>query len=99
MPNANGIAGCEYSPPDLSCNNHSIGTQSSADLTAHEVMETLTDPNFDAWFDSATGNEIGDPCNFTYKRCVNLANETTWQLQEIWSNKVSACVQGAGSSE
>ena len=64
-------------------------------------METITDPNIDAWVDLTgnVGNEIGDPCNFMYKRCVNLSDGSKWQIQEIWSNKVSACVQGAGSGD
>jgi hypothetical protein len=43
--NAQGIAGCAVAPPDLRCNSLSVGTQSAANFTAHEVMETITDPN------------------------------------------------------
>jgi hypothetical protein len=99
VPSSNDEPLCWVQPPELSCNQHSNGLQAAANSTAHELMESITDPNGDAWVSLPTGNEIGDPCNFTYKRCVTLANETTWQLQEIWSNKVSACVQGTGTSE
>ena len=98
VPNSSDEPLCWVQPPELNCNQHSDGLEAAANSTAHELMESITDPNSDAWTTS-DGNEIGDPCNFVYKRCVNLANETVWQLQMIWSNKVSACVQGAGSQE
>lgn len=96
MPNSSDEPLCWVQPPELSCNQHSNGLQAAANSTAHELVESITDPNIDAWIDLPTQNEIGDQCNFVYKRCVTLADETVWQLQMIWSNKVSACVQGAG---
>jgi hypothetical protein len=97
VPNAQNVSPCWVQPPELSCNHHSNGLQAAANSVAHELMESITDPNLDAWT-TTDGNEIGDPCNFTYKRCITLADESVWQLQMIWSNKVSACVQGAGGS-
>ena len=100
MPNSENQPLCWVQPPELSCNSKSNGLQAAANSTAHELMETITDPNIDAWVNIPAGyNEVGDPCNFTYKRCVNLSDGSKWQLQEIWSNKVSACVQGAGSGD
>jgi len=99
VPNSNNTPLCWVQPPELSCNHHSNGLQAAANSVAHELMESITDPNVDAWVSLPTYNEIGDPCNFVYKRCVTLADETVWQLQMIWSNKVHACVQGAGSQE
>ncbi len=32
---------------------------------SHELSETMTDPNLNAWFDGS-GNEIGDKCAYTY---------------------------------
>jgi hypothetical protein len=89
---------CYVAPPDLSCNNRPVGTQAAANSSAHEIMESITDPNNDAWYNVEFNNEIGDLGNFTYKRCVNLTNGV-WQLQEIWSNQVGHLVQGAGSPE
>ena len=99
IPNSENQPLCWVQPPELSCNARSNGLQAAANSTAHELMESMTDPNFDAWVNPSTSNEIGDPCNFTYKRCVNLSDGSQWQLQEIWSNRVSACVQGAGSRD
>jgi hypothetical protein len=100
IPNSENQPACWVQPPELSCNSRSNGLQAAANATAHELMESITDPNIDAWVNMPAGyNEIGDPCNFTYKRCVNLSDGSQWQLQEIWSNRVSACVQGAGSRD
>jgi len=99
MPNSENLSACWVQPPELSCNSKSNGLQAAANSTAHELMESITDPDtVDGWVASGD-NEIGDPCNFTYKRCVNLSDGSRWQLQEIWSNKGSACVQGAGSGD
>ena len=77
---------------NLGCNSFSQGTRSLANVTSHEYMEVITDPDLDAWFDSA-GQEIGDKCAFQFQSCVILANGGSWQLQKEWSNAVSACVQ------
>jgi hypothetical protein len=90
MPNTTGVAGCD--PGNLGCNSFSQGTRSLANVTSHEYMEAITDPDLDAWFDSA-GQEIGDKCAFQFHSCVTLTNGGSWQLQEEWSNAVSGCVQ------
>jgi hypothetical protein len=76
--------------PDI----HSEGTRAMASSTAHEFMETITDPNFDAWL-APNGAEIGDPCAFIFQTWVPLS-ESKWKIQEIWSNQANGCVQGAG---
>jgi hypothetical protein len=96
VPNATTEPLCWVQPPELSCNNHSNGMQAAANSTAHELMETMTDPYGDGWTNAATGAEIADPCDFTFKRCVHLSDGSKLQLQEIWSNKVGACAQGSG---
>jgi hypothetical protein len=98
IPNSQDQPLCWVQPPELSCNHHSNGLQAAANSTAHELMETITDPLLTAWVDS-TGNEIADQCAFTYKRCVNLSDGSKWQLQEIWSDKVEACRQGSGVNQ
>jgi hypothetical protein len=97
IPNSQNQPLCWVQPPELSCDNHSNGMQAAANSSAHEMMETITDPLLNAWTNSA-GLEIGDSCNFTYKRCVNLDDGSKLQLQMIWSDRVEACVQGAGES-
>lgn len=96
MPNTSGVAGCD--PGNLyNANQYSEGTRSVADSTAHEFMEATTDPvPLTGWADK-NGQEIGDKCNFIYGSAVTLANKTTWQLQEEWSNAAGGCVQTASS--
>jgi hypothetical protein len=93
MPNMAGDSGCSpFKVANLKCNGYTEGTQSLLDGMAHEYMEATTDPHIDAWYDKG-GQEIGDKCNFVYGACVTLANGTSWQLQEEWSNAGSGCVQ------
>jgi hypothetical protein len=99
IPNSNNQPLCWVQPPELSCNTRSNGLQAAANATAHELMESMTDPDIDAWYNLTLGIEVGDPCSFTYKRCVYLNDGSRWQLQMIWSNKAGACRQGSGVVE
>lgn len=91
IPNLKNVSGCN--PGNLyRANSFTEGTRADANVISHELSEAITDPELNAWFDSV-GNEIGDKCNFTFKSAVTLANTTTWQLQEEWSNSLSACAQ------
>lgn len=90
MPNTTGIAGCD--PGNLyNCNSYSQGTRSLANVTSHEFMETITDPDLSAWYDGS-GSEIGDKCAWQFASCVTLTTGS-WQLQEEWSNAAGGCVQ------
>jgi hypothetical protein len=94
MPNTAGIAGCD--PGNLyNANQYTQGTRSIANVTAHEVMESITDKTpggtTTAWIDSQ-GAEVSDKCAWKFANKV-LVGSTFWQLQENWSNAVSACVQ------
>lgn len=90
MPNTTGMAGCD--PGDLyGCNSYSQGTRSLANVSSHEYMETITDADINAWYDSS-GSEIGDKCAWKFSSCVSLKTGS-WQLQEEWSNSASGCVQ------
>lgn len=91
MPNTTGVAGCD--PGNLyNCNSYTQGTRSLANVTSHEFMEAITDPNSSAWYDGS-GSEIGDKCAWQFSSCVSLSNGASWQLQEEWSNATSGCVQ------
>ncbi len=90
MPNTTGVSGCN--DPVLSCNSNTQGTNSIANVLSHEFSEAITDATGSAWYDSS-GSEIGDKCAWTFQSCVTLANGSSWQLQEEWSNTASGCVQ------
>jgi hypothetical protein len=94
IPNTTGIAGCD--PGNLyGANGFSEGTRSIANVTAHELMESVTDKlpggTTTAWTD-AQGSEIGDKCAWTFAGPVTVGSYS-WQLQQEWSNAVSGCVQ------
>ena len=55
------------------------------EVSSHELAEAVTDPALNAWWDPASGNEIGDICN---RQTVRLGG---FLVQTEWSNSQSAC--------
>src|SRR5262249_4926643 len=90
MPNVTGLAGCDPGNT-YNCNTYSQGTRAIANVTSHEFMEAITDPDLDAWYDQQ-GAENGDKCAWKFSSCVNLGS-AKWQLQQEWSNSAGGCVQ------
>ena len=89
--NLDGDGGC--SPQDSST-GHSAGLAALSNVTAHELAETRTDPEINAWIDAA-GNEIGDKCAWTFAHgSVPFKNGTKWKLQGEWSNEAAAAGTG-----
>jgi hypothetical protein len=82
MPNTTGIAGCN--PADTWTTN-SEGLASLANVTSHELSETITDPRNGGWYD-ANGQENGDKCAWSFNHVVTLANGALFKLQMEWSN-------------
>ena len=85
MPNLDGVAGCDPGDPT---GQRSQGLSALANVTAHELSETITDPRGDAWFD-AGGQENGDKCAWSFPagaEPVKFSNGTTWWVQGEWSN-------------
>jgi hypothetical protein len=46
--------------------NGNAAGDAAASVTSHELSEAITDPELNAWWDSANGQEIGDLCAWTY---------------------------------
>jgi hypothetical protein len=95
MPNTTNVAGCDpLGVVDLGCYGASAseGLISLANVTAHELMEAITDADLSAWYDSS-GEEIADKCAWKFSSCVTLAGNTSWQLQQEWSNAARGCAQ------
>jgi hypothetical protein len=47
--------------------NNNIDADSEISITSHEIIETITDPQGNAWFDSSgTAGEIGDDCAYIF---------------------------------
>jgi hypothetical protein len=90
LPNLANASQCD--PGNLfQCNGLSEPTRALANVTAHEMLEMLTDPDGDGWVDPS-GQEIADKCAWRFGSCVSLGS-TRWQLQKEWSNADHACVQ------
>jgi hypothetical protein len=72
----------------------------AASTASHELMEAITDPLLNAWFDSA-GNEIGDLCNFVFGAANpwvgpsamgnQMWNGFVYELQQEYDNSSGAC--------
>jgi hypothetical protein len=90
------VSGCGSDfDPLFSPNKHSEATRAMASATAHEFMESITDPNGDGWTNATTGDEVADPCVYLYQSWVPVTDDR-WKLQEIWSNQAGGCAQGSG---
>ncbi|TDK67250.1 hypothetical protein E2I14_05680 [Sapientia aquatica] len=92
-------AGCGVNSPSP---NGDGGADAMASVMYHELSETVSDPDGNAWYDGS-GNENGDKCawNFgtTFKATNGAsANQTfasrQWLLQQMWLNVgAGSCVQ------
>lgn len=86
---------------DKTSPNGDIGMDEVVDSLIHELSETVTDPDINAWFTSG-GSEVGDLCNFVYGTTFIAANGShanhtfgslNYLAQEIWSmESPEACV-------
>jgi hypothetical protein len=99
VPNGTDVRSCDptVNAPLFEPNGYTQGTQALINMTAHEFTETITDPQFTAWYDSG-GYEIGDKCVWVFASEVPLANGSPWKIQEEWSNQLSRCGPGTGSN-
>jgi hypothetical protein len=76
---------------------HTTGLAALANVTAHELHETRSDPLISAWYD-AQQNEAGDKCAWTYASpYVTLKNGSRWKLQAEWSNAAYALSKGVAN--
>lgn len=82
-----GDAGCN---PNSSVSNQSEGLQALANVSGHELSETRSDPNGNAWYNSTSGEENGDQCAWTFGgSSVSFLNGTKWKIQGNWSNEAN----------
>jgi len=81
--NLDGDAGCD---PQSTITSESQGLAALANVTGHELSETRSDPQLNAWYDSS-GAENADKCAWTFGGpSVNFSNNTKWKIQGNWSN-------------
>jgi hypothetical protein len=78
-----GDAGCDPQDPSTT---HSQGLEALANVSGHELSETLTDNHLDAWYD-ANGAENADKCAWTFGTAhLTFTNQSQWKIQGNWSN-------------
>lgn len=80
MPNIDGVSGCSVT----SAGGQSAGLAALANVTSHELSETITDPRNGGWYDSSNG-ENGDKCAWSFHSPVTIGGQQ-WTLQMEWSN-------------
>lgn len=81
---------CQITP--TSQNNYSKNTQSIVNYAAHELVESMSDPQINAWLD-VNGREAADKCDKKFGAPVTFSNGSIWTLQELWSNANGRCLQ------
>lgn len=79
--NLDGDPGCD---PKDTWTTHSQGLAALANVSGHELSETVTDPRNGGWWDSS-GSENADKCAWTFNKPVTLGG-STWKVQGNWSN-------------
>ena len=85
-----GDSGCN---PNDTSGLHSEGLSALANVSGHELSETLTDPNGNAWYDSS-GEENADKCAWHFSGSLASFGGTQWKIQGNWSN--AAYTSGTG---
>jgi hypothetical protein len=89
-----------YCAGSISSPNGDLPSDVAANIASHEVTEANTDPELNAWWDSANGEEIGDLCAYQFGSNTwdsGLANQMWnghfYDLQMEYDNHTSSCVQ------
>jgi hypothetical protein len=99
MPYAN-PSYCYDAPVGQHSPNGDIPSDALVSITSHEVTEATTDPELNAWWDSANGEEIGDLCAWKFGTADwdgGLANQMWnghfYDLQLEYDNHTATCVK------
>ncbi len=85
MPNLDGVAGCD---PQDNASGNSQGLAAVANVTAHELVEAITDPRGTGWYDSS-GQENADKCAWSFPAGDGLStlyDGSKFKIQMTWSN-------------
>jgi hypothetical protein len=72
----------------------------AANTASHEIMESITDPLLNAWYDTNLSGEIGDLCAWIFGANTwpgpsapgnQMWNGVVFELQQEWDNNAGAC--------
>jgi hypothetical protein len=84
--NLDGDAGCD---PQSNVSGESQGLAALANVSGHELSETRSDPNGNAWY-ASNGEENADECAWTFGGpYVTFLDGTKWKIQGNWSNEAN----------
>ena len=98
----------EFTPPPGSDPEGNPEAEASIDVAAHELIESITDPEGTGWMDP-NGFEVGDKCDVGPVQGAPLGyaldgapfnqviNGDRYLTQAMWSNVASGCVQRSGA--
>jgi hypothetical protein len=96
-------------PCDAGCGANATGLETATEVTSHELVETVTDPNVGfvngsayafpaAWADNGTDcGELADICEGGGPGDTITVSGRTWTVQEIWSNRQRKCTSSGPS--
>ncbi len=90
----NDLSGCY----ELSTSpNGDTDADAEISTTSHEQIEAATNPLGNAWWDTTSGQEIGDKCAYVYGPTDNNGANVTWNnnsyiVQGEWDNAQTGCV-------
>jgi hypothetical protein len=87
--NLDGDPGCD--PADTGT-IHSQGLEAVANVSGHELSETVTDPRDGGWWDRS-GAENADKCAWTFSGHVTIGGQA-WLIQGNWSNAANNTKSG-----
>lgn len=92
-----------YAPSSPSFQHDPSGDMASdanVNVTSHEITEATTDPELNAWWDTANGEEIGDLCAWQFGtadwdsgKANQMWNGHFYDLQLEYDNHTSSCVK------
>jgi hypothetical protein len=88
IPNPGRTGGCIGAGQLISCNSASDVANATSTFIVHELMESITDPYINAWFDG-NAQELADKCVGSFG-CVHLGT-MTFQIQGAYSNAIHGC--------
>lgn len=75
--------------------NNNPGADAMASVVAHEISEAVTDPNLNAWYETATGYENADKCSWKFGQGTAVGNGSLYNtiigtrafyIQQNWVN-------------
>ena len=71
-------------------------SNSTNNVLSHEVFESITDPDLNAWYYVNTSGENGDLCNFNIQNPIAL-NGIRYAIQREYDNATHGCAAGVGT--